>query len=155
LKKWGKKRTDGYRSGYEAKIAAGLSARGVRFEYESWAAQLKKAASRGTRCSDCGSKNTEINAKYTPDFTIPIPGSDMRAVVEAKGRLTAKDRKTILAFSKVALSHGCFYFVLIMRNNTLSKASKTRYSDWCRKNGITYAVSAAGIVPKEWYASVP
>jgi hypothetical protein len=69
--------------------------------------------------------------------------------------MTAKDRKTFLAFSKVAYSLGYSYFILLQRNNTLSKASKTRYSDWLEKNGVTYAVSAAGIIPAEWYKGAP
>jgi hypothetical protein len=34
-----------------------------------------------------------------------------------------------------------------MRDNKLSKSSKTRYSEWCEKSGIPYAV---GWFKKEW-----
>jgi hypothetical protein len=41
---------------------------------------------------------------------------------------------------------------LFMRDNKISKNSKTRYSDWCKKRGIKYAVSEHGHIPDEWLA---
>lgn len=39
---------------------------------------------------------------------------------------------------------------VFMRDNKIAKNSKTRYSDWCRKRGIKYAVSEDGHIPQEW-----
>jgi hypothetical protein len=150
---WGKKRTDGYRSGFEAQIAAGLTAAGVPFTYESLSASLDKPLV-GAKCYDCGSKKVGKKSSYKPDFVLPISGTTYQCIVEAKGRMTAKDRKTILAFSAVAMtSYRAFFYVQIQRDNFLSPGSKTRYSDWLTKNGITYAVGT--VVPPEWYEATP
>jgi hypothetical protein len=42
--------------------------------------------------------------------------------------------------------------MLFMRNNPITKTSKTKYSDWCDKRGIKYHISANGSVPEEWIA---
>jgi hypothetical protein len=161
MKRWGKKKTYPLgtgplsielRSGYELQIAADLFNAGVPFEYEAKKYPIGRKLV-GAKCADCGSKNVGKMGRYTPDFTIQIPGSKLRCIVEAKGRMTSKDRKTILEFSKVALSHDALYFVLIQRDNYLAPGSKTRYSDWLKKNGITYAVGT--VVPPEWYRSAP
>lgn len=161
-RRWGKKKTYTVdtgrkeiivRSGYEAEIAFGLLDIGVPFEYEAQTYPVGRALV-GAKCADCGSKNVGKMGRYTPDFTIPIAGSDLRCIVEAKGRMTAKDRKTILEFSKVALtSFSALYFVLIQRDNRLSPGSATKYSDWLTKNGITFAVGTT--VPPEWYEASP
>lgn len=40
--------------------------------------------------------------------------------------------------------------MLFMRDNKIAKNSKTRYSDWCKKRGIVYAVSELGEIPEDW-----
>ena len=40
--------------------------------------------------------------------------------------------------------------LLFMRNNTLSKVSKTTYTDWCEARGIISHVSEDGRLPTEW-----
>ncbi len=162
MKRWGKKKTYALtngehgmmelRSGYEMQIAENLFKAGVEFEYEAKKYPIGRKLV-GAKCADCGSKNVGKLGRYCPDFTIPIPGSKLRCIVEAKGRMTAKDRKTILEFSKVALSHNALYFVLIQRNNRIAPGSETTYGDWLTKNGITYAVGTT--VPPEWYRSAP
>ena len=42
--------------------------------------------------------------------------------------------------------------ILLMRDNKISKQSKTRYSDWLEKRNIKYAISEYGIIPEEWLA---
>ena len=147
MRTWGKKRTDGFRSGFEAKIAASLTELGVPFSYETVQLRLEKSLV-GARCTNCNSKKIVKGVSYKPDFIIKE-----RFVVEAKGRMTSKDRKTIDAFSKIALSKGYFYFILLQRDNKLSKTSKTKYSDWLAARGITYAVGS--VVPPEWYQETP
>lgn len=40
--------------------------------------------------------------------------------------------------------------ILLMRNNKMSKQSKTRYGDWLDKHNFVWAVSDKGVVPDEW-----
>lgn len=40
--------------------------------------------------------------------------------------------------------------MLFMRDNYISKQSKTKYSTWCDKRNIKYHVSLMGTVPEEW-----
>ncbi len=159
MKRWGKKktytipgRTIEVRSGYEAQIGEALDKAGVPWFYEAEKYPIGRKLV-GAKCADCGSKNVGKKGTYTPDFTIPIRDSVLRCIVEAKGRMTSKDRKTILEFSKIALSHNALYFVLIQRNNRIAPGSETTYGDWLTKNGVTYAVGT--IVPPEWYRSAP
>lgn len=159
MRAWGKRKEykiDGlpydFRSGYEAQIAADLIVKKVSFEYETVKLALTKPIV-GAWCLECGSKKTAKKTTYKPDFIIPIKGTLAKCIVEAKGRMTAKDRKTILAFSAVAQTLDSFYFVLIQRDNKLSTGSTTRYSDWLRKNGITFAVGTT--IPPAWYQETP
>ncbi len=163
MRKWGKKKTYGVgdyagnnllvRSGYEAQIATALNDAGVTWFYEAEKYPIGRKLV-GAKCADCGSKNVGKKGTYCPDFTLPIAGSELRCIVEAKGRMTSKDRKTILEFSKVALTNfQALYFVLIQRDNRLSPGSATKYSDWLAKNGITYAVGT--VIPPAWYTEAP
>lgn len=152
MKRWGKKRTDGFRSSYEATVAKNLTDAGVEYAYEAEKFPLVRKVV-GAKCGSCGAKDILKNGSYTPDFSIKIKGTTARCIVETKGRMTAKDRKTIIAFANLAVSHDCFYFVLLMRDNKITPGSATYYSDWLTKNGITYAVGTT--IPPEWYSDVP
>ena len=77
---------------------------------------------------------------YCPDWVLPNG-----VVVEIKGRFTATDRTKHLA---VKQTHPAVDIRFVFaQNNTLSKNSTTRYSDWCDKHGFLYAFKA---IPKEW-----
>jgi len=78
---------------------------------------------------------------YTPDFVLPNG-----VVVETKGRWDARDR---LFATAMVTQHGTTdYRLLFGADNKLSKNSKTRYSDWCEKNGVKFAVGKT--IPEEW-----
>ena len=81
--------------------------------------------------------------RYTPDFFFP------NYIVEAKGRFTGNDRKRVLALLETfAVDFEKRKFVMLfMRNNKLSKTSKTYYSEWCDQHGIPWRV---GEFAKEW-----
>lgn len=116
------------KSGYEKKVAAYLNQQKVPFEYETLRVPFVVPAKKRT---------------YNPDFMLPNG-----IIVEAKGNL---DR---LAREKMALvieqNPHLDIRLLFMRDNKITKASKTRYSDWCTKRGITYAISEDGHIPQEW-----
>ena len=86
--------------------------------------------------------------RYTPDFILPNG-----IIVECKGAFTAPQRKKMAAV--VEQNPDADIRMLFMRNNSITKTSKTRYSDWCEKRGIVYHVSANGTVPEEWLTEKP
>ena len=93
------------------------------------------------RCDGCGGKSFTQTQRYTPDFFL-----SSGVVVEAKGRLTAANRSKYKAF--VEQYPEVEFRLLFQRDNPISKASKTKYSDWCNANGIEYSVGVE--VPDEW-----
>lgn len=117
-----------YRSGYEAKVAKFLTNKAVDFSYE--AATLKYVVPESTH-------------KYTPDFTLPNG-----IYIESKGRFTPADRKKMSLV--IEQNPDKDIRLVFMVDNTLSKASKTKYSDWCAKRGIKCHVSRSGELPKDW-----
>lgn len=134
-------RADGYRSAFEARVAADLATRGVAFTYESVEYPLTVPGTAGHICMNCGMRRIARLTRYTPDFQ--IAGGAL--IVETKGRFTGRDRKVALAF---VAQYAKNYRLLFMRNNRLSKSSKTTYGDWCDKHGISWAVGPS--VPGEW-----
>lgn len=113
-----------------------LNEAGVDFTYESesfpWVEELPNGF-----CPACGTRAVATRS-YTPDFFL-----DNGVIIEAKGRFTPKDRKIALAMKEA----GTPTKMLFQFNNKLSRKSKTRYSDWCKKNEIDYAIRN---VPDEW-----
>ena len=123
-----KKKTEPYRSGFEKKVAKSLKEQKVKFEYESQKLKYKVPSSDHT---------------YTPDFILPNG-----IMVEAKGNF---NREARVKMALVKEQHPDKDIrLLFMRDNYISKQSKTKYSDWCIKRGIKYHVSLAGNVPEEW-----
>jgi hypothetical protein len=85
---------------------------------------------------------------YWPDVEIaPLEDYDAARYVELKGRFTSADRtKTLLVLKHNPDIDLRFLF---QANNTLTKTSKTRYSDWCDKHNIPWAVGER--IPDEWF----
>jgi hypothetical protein len=83
--------------------------------------------------------------KYTPDFSF----NNRTFIVEAKGRFEPRHREIALAFREQYPK--IEYALLFMRDNTLSRKSETRYTEWCEKNGILCAV---GMFPEAWIKEV-
>ena len=81
--------------------------------------------------------------KYTPDFKI-----GPKTYIEAKGRFLAQDRAKHLHI-KAQHPEITIHFLFGKSSNTLSRASKTTYADWCEKYGFQYSDITKGI-PKEW-----
>lgn len=113
-----------YRSKFEAKVAAELQKSKTFFLYE----KVKVKYSLHLECT------------YTPDFSLK-----KAQLIETKGRFTSNDRRKHLAIK--AQHPDLDIRFVFMRNNTLSKVSKTKYSDWCDKHNFKWAI---GSVPKEW-----
>ena len=76
---------------------------------------------------------------YTPDFQIG------NVIIEAKGRFDASNRVKAIAFKE---QYPQFVYAMCFDEyNKLSKASKTRYTEWCMKQSIPAAV---GLITPDW-----
>lgn len=117
-----------YKSGFEVKIAKSLEEQGVEVKYEQ--ARLKYSV-------------PEKNRNYIPDFQLPNG-----IFVEGKGKLDRDTREKMALV--IEQNPDKDIRLLFMRNNKISKVSKTKYSDWCEKRSIKYHVSEQGHVPREW-----
>jgi len=115
-----------YRSGLEDKIRSQLEEQQIEFDYEKL--KLKYTI-------------PEKEHTYTPDFQI----KKNKLIIECKGLFSADDRRKMLL---VTQQHPELDIrMLFQRDNYIRKNSKTKYSDWCIKNRIKFAI---GLIPAEW-----
>jgi hypothetical protein len=120
---------NGYRSGLEDKIAAQLRSVNLNWAYEETRICFTQPAK---------------NRRYTPDFE--IEGKKCAILIETKGRFTLADRQKHIMIKE---QHPDLDIRFVFQNSRarISKGSKTRYSDWCEKNGFKYADK---LIPLEW-----
>jgi hypothetical protein len=116
----------GWRSGLEERVAEQLNQLGVEYTYEKLKLKYIRPASEHV---------------YTPDFVLPNG-----IIVETKGRFLPADRMKHMMVKKHNPDVD-IRFVFSNSNARISKASKTTYAMWCRKNGFLYADK---VIPKEW-----
>jgi hypothetical protein len=116
----------GYRSGLEEQIARQLEEAGIDAEYETTTIKYTVP---------------EKDHKYTPDWVLPNG-----IIIESKGRFLTADRQKHLLVKKQHPELD-IRFVFSRSKTTISKASKTTYSDWCTKNGFLFADK---FIPHEW-----
>ena len=115
----------GFRSGFEQTVAGQLLTHGVDFEYEP---------------KDQKVVYQPKASKYLPDFVLPNG-----VILEVKGRFTGPDRSKHLL---IQTQHPDLDIRFVFqRDNTLSKVSKTKYSDWCERYGFMYCFVT---IPNEW-----
>lgn len=119
------------RSGYEKKVKASLDKQKAKYGYE---------------CETIEYSVPTTKHRYTPDFTLANG-----IVVEAKGKFDAGARKKMALV--IEQNPDRDIRMLFMRDNKITKTSKTKYSDWCEKRGVKWAVSASGEVPEDWVKS--
>lgn len=112
-----------FRSGLEERLAKTLDKLGQPFLYE--VEKFKYV--------------TESN--YTPDFFLPNG-----VILEAKGFFKPSDRRKMLAVK--AQNPHLDLRMVFMRNNTLSKNSKTTYGAWCDKHGFPWCIYPD--IPESW-----
>ena len=116
-----------YRSWLEADVAENLKKRKITFDYETMKIAFVEPAKVRT---------------YIPDLIF----GDEDLIVEVKGRWTAQDRRKMGYV--IEQNPDLDIRILFDKDNTLSKNSRTRYSDWCRKRNIKCAIGKE--VPQEW-----
>ena len=120
------KQINGYRSGFENKVASALSEQKVNFKYEVTQIEYIKP---------------QTSHKYTVDFTLPNG-----ILIETKGRWTLEDRKKHLLIKKQHPNVD-IRFVFQNPNGKIRKGSKTTYADFCEKHGIVWAEKE---IPTDW-----
>ena len=130
---------EGYASGFELDIAEDLKEKGEDFGYEEQTFELWLPVHRGHQCAECGHGRVLKRANYTPDFFL-----SNGIIVESKGRFTALDRRKAMA---IVEQYDVDYRLVFEYDNKLSRSAKQRYSEWCEKQGIKYAIKR---VPTEW-----
>jgi hypothetical protein len=116
----------GWRSGLEERVAEQLDQLGVEYTYEKLKLKYIKPASEHV---------------YTPDFVLPNG-----IIVETKGRFLAADRQKHILVKRHNPELD-IRFVFSNSNAKISKASKTTYAMWCRKNGYKFSDK---VIPEEW-----
>ena len=114
-----------YRSKFEAKVQEDLNNRKVPNTYESETIEYTQ-----TR-------------KYKPDFILENNG--IKIIVEAKGLFDSEDRRKHLDVKKQHPDKDIRF--VFYSDQRLYKGSKSRYSDWCTKNGFKFALRT---IPEEW-----
>lgn len=85
---------------------------------------------------------------YIPDFTVVRAGKDP-LYLEIKGYFRPEDRAKMKAVKKD--NPEADIRLVFASDGKLSSRSKSRYSDWCARNGFEYAI---GNIPKEWFTNV-
>jgi len=120
-----KARAAGYRSKFEQDVFERAKEEGIEVEYEPKEEIIEYF---------------KKPSKYLPDGRLPNG-----VLVECKGRFTVFDRvKHLLIKEQHPEKDIRFVF---QYNNTLSKKSKTTYTEWCDKHGFMWAI---GDIPHEW-----
>lgn len=86
-----------------------------------------------------------IEHTYNPDFPVRLPNGHT-ILIEAKGYWDAADRAKIRNVK--AQNPDADIRMVFQADNKMHKASTLRYSDFCKKHNIPYAVK---VIPKEWF----
>lgn len=114
-----------YRSGLEDQIAAFLSQHQEELRYEKLKIEWEDLRYR----------------TYTPDFEL-----DNGIIIETKGMFDNDDRRKHIAI-KEQHPELDIRFVFSNANAKLYKGAKSRYFEWCDKNGFKWAHR---VIPQEW-----
>lgn len=116
----------GVRSGLEESVCHQLISLGVSYEYETLKLKYIRPASSHV---------------YTPDILLPNG-----IIIELKGRFLAPDRQKHILVKRHNPDLD-IRFVFSNSNARISKASKTTYAMWCRKNNYLFSDK---VIPQEW-----
>lgn len=94
--------------------------------------------------------NYYILRSYLPDFEIKWlrEGIYQTTYLETKGYFSPEDRQKHRLIK--AQYPDVDIRILFLADNKINRRSKTRYSDWCKQQGIMYALRE---IPKEWFTS--
>lgn len=113
-------RTPKFRSNFEVSVAQDLTARKVRFEYETLVVPYT------------------LFCTYNPDFVLPN-----NIIVETKGVLDEETKRKMLA-AKLQNDQLDIRFLFMSK---ASKKNKVLWERWCNKNNYKFAYD---VVPESW-----
>lgn len=124
---------DKLKGGWEPEVLRGLKALQSEFQYkiEYETEKLKYT----------------IEHTYTPDFPIRLKNGNT-FFIEAKGYWDAADRAKLRHVK--AQNPEVDIRMVFQADNKLHKASPVRYSDFCIKHNIPFAIK---VIPKEWFSN--
>lgn len=124
---------DKLKGGWEPEVLRGLKALQSEFQYkiEYETEKLKYT----------------IEHTYTPDFPIRLKNGHT-FYIEAKGYWDASDRAKLRHVK--AQNPEADIRMVFQADNKLHKASPVRYSDFCTKHNIPFAIK---VIPKEWFSN--
>lgn len=122
-------RAKAYRSGLEDQTAAFLQSLQKEVRYEALKIEWEDLRYR----------------TYTPDFVL-----DNGIIIETKGLFDNDDRRKHVAI-KEQHPELDIRFVFSNANAKLYKGAKSRYFEWCEKNGFLWANR---VIPQEWLTEV-
>lgn len=114
-----------YRSGLEDQIAAYLESNQKELRYEQLKIEWEDLRYR----------------VYTPDFQL-----DNGIIIETKGKFDSEDRRKHVEVKKQHPELD-IRFVFSNAKAKLYKGAKSRYCDWCDKNGFKWAHR---VIPEDW-----
>lgn len=120
-----------HRSGFEKDIQIILKRKKISFEYEPFKLDYT------------------IKASYLPDFKFNTKSGGY-FLVEAKGYFSATDRRKLKAVKKD--NPTLDIRLLFQRDNYLTKAKTTTYSQWATKNGFKWAIGPE--LPIKWLKEI-
>ena len=121
--KYGKRQADGFRSGFEGRVASYLTGE-INWSYEGRSFDLL------------------IPRSYTPDFFL-----ENGVVLEVKGYFDAEDRRLIKLFREQH-SDVDLRMVLQKPHQKLTKTGKMTYATWCDKHNVPWCEGPT--VPTGW-----
>ena len=121
--KYGKRQADGFRSGFEGRVADYLTGE-INWSYEGRSFDLL------------------IPRSYTPDFFL-----ENGVVLEVKGYFDAEDRRLIKLFREQH-SDVDLRMVLQKPHQKLTKTGKMTYATWCDKYNVPWCEGPT--VPSSW-----
>jgi predicted nuclease of restriction endonuclease-like RecB superfamily len=111
---------------------------------EKFAKELKKIKSHKVEY-ETRTIPYKVQKNYIPDFVCTDKQGSV-FFIEVKGYLRSEDRTKLRAV--LECNPGIDLRLLFAVDNKINAKSKMRYSDWCNKYRIRYAVKE---IPEEWF----
>lgn len=124
---------DKLKGGWEPEVLRGLKALQKEFKYDL--------------AYETDKLTYTVTHTYTPDFVITKKDGS-KFYIEAKGYWDRIDRQKYQHVR--AQNPEADIRMLFQANSKMHKSSPSRYSDYCDKHNIPYAVK---VIPKEWFSS--
>lgn len=127
-------------SKFEAMVVNDLLARGVSFRFHPDPIPYHRPV-RGGFCRECDSNDVRKGALYSPDLFLIGSGR----YVELKGGSWEPESRSRLLH---LIQSGQQISFLFRTDRPLTRGSKTKYSEWCRRQNQPVAVGET--IPEEW-----